>query len=109
MDEQQAQEYLEQRVAQGDQVVVDDVALELDGVAYVEAPSLTAQYAEREGVRAWYRAFGGDIGPTQTSILYGDYSASAGGMVLGADVSLGSNVQIGAFANYGDVSLNHGL
>ena len=26
-------------------------------------------------------------------------------MVLGADVSIGSNVQIGAFANYGDVSL----
>jgi uncharacterized protein YhjY with autotransporter beta-barrel domain len=106
MNEQQAQEYLEQRVAQGEQVVVDDVAIELDGVGYVEDPSLTAQYAERDGVRAWYRAFGGDIGPTQTSILYGDYSASAGGMVLGADVSLGSNVQIGAFANYGDVALN---
>ena len=106
MDEQQVQEYLEQRVAQGDQVVVDDVAIEVDGVGYVEDPSLTSQYAERDGVRAWYRAFGGDIGPTQTSILYGDYSASAGGMVLGADVSLGSNVQIGAFANYGDVTLN---
>ncbi len=106
MDEQQAQEYLEQRVAQGDQVVVEEAVIELDGVGYVEDPSLTAQYAEREGVRAWYRAFGGDIGPTQTSILYGDYSASAGGMVLGADVSLGSNIQIGAFANYGDVSLN---
>ena len=106
MDEQQAQAYLEQRVAQGDQVVVEDAEIELDGVGYVEDPSLTAQYSEREGVRAWYRAFGGDIGPTQTSILYGDYNASAGGMVLGADVSLGSNVQIGAFANYGDVSLN---
>ena len=106
MNEQQAQEYLEQRVAQGDEVIVEDVAIELDGVGYVEDPSLTAQYAERDGVRAWYRAFGGDIGPTQTSILYGDYSASAGGMVLGADVSLGSNVQIGAFANYGDVTLN---
>ncbi len=106
MDEQQAQEYLEQRVAQGDQVVVEDAEIELDGVGYVEDQSLTAQYSEREGVRAWYRAFGGDIGPTQTSILYGDYNASAGGMVLGADVSLGSNVQIGAFANYGDVSLN---
>jgi uncharacterized protein YhjY with autotransporter beta-barrel domain len=106
MDEQTAQQYLEQRVAQGDQVVVEEAEIELDGVGYVEDPSLTAQYAERDGVRAWYRAFGGDIGPTQTSTLYGDYNASAGGMVLGADVSLGSNVQIGAFANYGDVSLN---
>ncbi len=106
MDEQQAQEYLEQRVAQVDQVVVEKAVIEVDGVGYLEGSSLTAQYAERDGVRAWYRAFGGDIGPTQTSILYGDYNASAGGMVLGADVSLGSNVQIGAFANYGDVSLN---
>ena len=106
MDEQQAQAYLEQRVAQGEQVVVEEVALELDGVGYVEDPSLTAQYSEREGVRAWYRAFGGDIGPSRSSTLYGDYSASAGGMVLGADVSLGSNFQIGAFANYGDITLN---
>ena len=106
MDEQQAQEYLEQRVAQGYQVVVEEAEIELDGVSYVEDLSLTAQYAQRDGVRAWYRAFGGDIGPTQTSILYGDYNASAGGMVLGADVSLGSNVQIGAFANYGNISLN---
>ena len=106
MDEQQAQKYLEQRVAQGDQVLVEESVIELDGVGYVEDPSLTVQYAQREGVRAWYRAFGGDVGPTQTSTLYGDYSASAGGMVLGADVSIGSNVQIGAFANYGNVFLN---
>ena len=66
MNEQQAQEYLEQRVAQGEQVVVEEDVIELDGVGYVEDPSLTAQYAERDGVRAWFRAFGGDIGPTQT-------------------------------------------
>ena len=107
MDEQQAQEYLAQRVAQGNQVVVEDVDVdfELDGIGYVEDPSLTGQYANREGVRAWYRAFGGDTGPTKTSTLYGNYNASASGMVLGADVSLGSNVQIGVFGNYGDVNL----
>ena len=105
MDEQQAQEYLAQRVAQGDQVVVEDVDFELDGIGYVEDPSLTGQYANRDGVRAWYKAFGGDTGPSKTSTLYGDYNASASGMVLGADVSLGSNVQIGVFGNYGDINL----
>ena len=106
LDEQEAQQFLDQRLAQADAVLVEQQVIELDGVVYEEDPSLTAQYANRDGVRAWYRAFGGDIGPTQTSTLYGNYTASAGGMVLGADVSIGSNVQIGAFANYGDVSLN---
>ncbi len=106
MDEHQAQQYLQQRVAQGEQGLVDDVGFESDGVGYVEDPSLTAQYSGREGVRAWYRGFGGDLGPTTTFTLYGNYNASASGMVLGADVSLGSNVQIGVFGNYGDVSLN---
>ena len=105
MDQQQAQEYLEQRVAQGAQVVVEGVDFELDGIGYVEDPSLTGQYANRDGVRAWYKAFGGDTGPSKTSTLYGDYNASASGMVLGADVSLGSNVQIGVFGNYGDINL----
>ena len=106
MDEQQAQTFINQQLAQGEPSVVEQSTLmELDGVGYVEDPSLTAQYANREGVRAWYRAFGGDIGPSTTSTLYGNYNASAGGMVLGVDVSLGSNVQIGVFGNYGDVNL----
>ena len=92
-------------VAQAEELVETSIAMEIDGVGYVEDPSLTAQCASRDGVRAWYRGFGGDLGPTTTSTLCGDYNASASGMVLGADVSIGSNVQIGAFANYGDVSL----
>ena len=105
MQDEQAQAFVGQQLAQAEELVETSIAMEIDGVGYVEDPSLTAQYANRDGVRAWYRAFGGDLGPTTTSTLYGDYNASASGMVLGADVSIGSNVQIGAFANYGDVSL----
>ncbi|MEC8095760.1 MAG: autotransporter outer membrane beta-barrel domain-containing protein, partial [Cyanobacteriota bacterium] len=105
MQNEQAEAFVGQQLAQAE--VLEDVSIEMaiEGVGVVEDPSLTAQYANREGVRAWYRGFGGDLGPTSTSTLYGDYNASASGMVLGADVSIGSNVQIGAFANYGDVSL----
>ena len=105
MQNEQAEAFVGQQLAQAE--VLEEVSIEMaiEGVGVVEDPSLTAQYANREGVRAWYRGFGGDLGPTSTSTLYGDYNASASGMVLGADVSIGSNVQIGAFANYGDVSL----
>ena len=105
MQEEQVQAFVGQQIAQAEELVETSIAMEIDAVGYVEDPSLTAQYANRDGVRAWYRGFGGDLGPTTTSTLYGDYNASASGMVLGADVSIGSNVQIGAFANYGDVSL----
>ena len=68
--------------------------------------SLTAELSNREGVRAWFRGFGGDTGPTTTTDTFAnDYSATAGGAVLGVDVSVTPSVQVGVFANYGDVNV----
>ena len=69
--------------------------------------SLTAELSNREGVRAWFRGFGGDTGPTSTTTFTNDYAATSGGSVLGVDVSLSPSVQVGVFANYGDVNVYH--
>ena len=68
-------------------------------------PSLTAELANREGVRAWFRGFGGDTGPTTTTTLANNFNATAAGTALGVDVSLSSTLQVGVFANYGDVNV----
>ena len=87
MEQREAQDYVDQTFAKSDELLVEEELIRMDGATYVENQSVASQYADR-GVRAWYRAFGGDTGPTQTSALYGDYNASAGGMILGADVSI---------------------
>ena len=109
-----AQQALDQAIAQSDAADLDQslvlasetVAFELNGVSYVENPSLTAQYAERDGVRGWFRAFGGNSGASRSDVFYNDYSVSTGGGVVGVDVSVAPQVQIGAFANYGTINLN---
>lgn len=109
-----AQQALDQAIAQADATDLDQslvlasetVAFELNGVSYVENPSLTAQYAERDGVRGWFRAFGGNSGASRSDVFYNDYSVSTGGGVVGVDVSVAPQVQIGAFANYGTINLN---
>ena len=60
-------------------VVVDDRRIEMDGEFYIENPSLASEYAEPEGVRAWFRGFGGTSGATKTSTLYNNYNLSGGG------------------------------
>ena len=106
LDDQQAQHYLDQQIAAGEQELVETTRVEVDGVAYEENPSLTAELADREGVRAWFRGFGGDSGPTATTTLANNYSATAGGSVLGVDLSITPSFQVGVFANYGDVYVN---
>ena len=114
LDDAEADQYLDQQVAQNDAgqaadqavVVAEDQRIEFDGEFYIENPSLAAEYAEPEGVRAWFRGFGGTSGATQTSTLYNNYNLSGGGGILGVDVSLTSTISVGAFANYGNVSVN---
>ena len=81
--------------------------LNFSGKKYQEAPSLTGEYANRNGARAWIRGFSGtssDYNGNEDKI-FNAYDISASGGVVGADLSVSPTVQIGAYANYGDINL----
>ncbi|WP_186590150.1 autotransporter outer membrane beta-barrel domain-containing protein [Synechococcus sp. MVIR-18-1] len=111
-----AGEYLEQKVDPQPLVIADaqiaadhqeQHVIEVNGRTYAEDDSLTAEYADVEGVRGWFRGFGGSSGDYngETGTVYNPYGISGGGGVVGADVSLSESFQLGAYANYGDISL----
>lgn len=109
-----AQQALDQAIAQADAsnagsselVESELMLLDFDGIRYMENPSLTAQYSKRDGWRAWFRGFGGDSKAYSSTTLYNDYSLNTGGGVVGADVSLSDSVQVGVYANYGNLNVN---
>ena len=78
----------------------------LEAAGFVEDPSLTAQYARRDGVRAWFRAFGGDDRDSSNDNFHNPYYVNSGGGVLGLDVSVSESFQVGAFVNYGNINLS---
>ena len=77
----------------------------LEAAGFVEDPSLTAQYARRDGVRAWFRGFGGDDHDSYNDNFYHPYYVNAGGGVLGVDVSIAESFHVGVFFNYGNINL----
>jgi hypothetical protein len=81
--------------------------IEINGKTYVENDSLTAEYADRDGVRGWFRGFGGQSADSngESDTIYNPYGISAGGGIVGADVSLSESFQLGAYASYGDINL----
>ena len=87
-------------------VEVEEAVLIIDDLSYLDRNSLTADYSERDGMRAWFRGFGGSSSAYQTSTLYNDYDISAGGGIVGVDVSIAKNFQLGAYANYGQINLS---
>ncbi|EAU74315.1 Outer membrane autotransporter barrel [Synechococcus sp. RS9916] len=104
VSDQQAQQALDQAIAQAE--VTGETTIEsLEASGFIEDTSLTAQYARRDGVRAWFRGFGGDDHDSYNDNFYNPYYVNAGGGVLGVDVSVTDNFQIGAFANYGNINL----
>ncbi len=78
---------------------------ELEEVGLVEDPSTTAQYARRDGARAWFRTFGGDDRNSYNDNFYNPYYVNSVGGVVGVDVSLSESFQIGGFVNYGSINL----
>ncbi len=132
VDDQQADEYLEQTVASSDaeslvdgdaqgtrplvladgqgavELKGDELLVEIDGRTYLEDGSLTAEYAGRDGVRGWFRGFGGRSADSngESGTLFNPYSISAGGGILGVDVSVSESFQLGAYANYGNINLS---
>ena len=114
LNEDQANAYvtdLLQQVSSADTGVPDAHAanhehlIQVDGVTYQENPSLTAQYAHRDGWRGWYRGFAANNRAYDSTAFANDYSLYTGGFALGADVSLSQSFQLGAYANYGDVTV----
>jgi hypothetical protein len=83
-----------------------DHVITINGRDYIEDTSLTAQYAERDSWRGWFRGFGGNNRAHSYTTLNNDYSLSAGGAVVGADVSLSDSFQLGFYANYGNLNVN---
>ncbi|QNI57775.1 putative outer membrane autotransporter barrel [Synechococcus sp. BIOS-U3-1] len=78
--------------------------ISVDGLRFKEDQSLTAQYADRDGWRAWYRGFAANSRAYNSTAINNDYSLYTGGFALGADLSLSDSFQLGAFVNYGDVT-----
>ncbi len=107
VSDQDAQQTLDNAIAQNTDVVVEESTMveRLEAAGFVEDPSLTAQYARRDGVRAWFRAFGGDDRDSSSDNFHNPYYVNSGGGVLGVDVSVSESFQVGAFVNYGTINL----
>ena len=115
VSDQAAQRALDQAIAQAEADFMlassaleeEQITLEWNDTTYLENPSLANQWAQRDGVRAWVRGFGGNTRSDTDLIVYNDFSVSAGGVVAGADVNLTDEFQLGAFVNYGSIDLDH--
>ena len=107
VSDQDAQQALDNAIAQNTDVVVEESTMveRLETAGFVEAPSLAAQYARRDGVRAWFRAFGGDDRDSFNDNFHNPYYVNSGGGVLGIDASISDSFQVGAFVNYGNINL----
>jgi len=73
----------------------------------VETNSLTAQWAERDGVRGWFRGFGGSSADfiSDQDTVYTPFAINSGGGVVGVDVSVSETFQLGGYVNYGNLQL----
>ena len=83
------------------------VVIELDDVSLVDLNDDELDLAKRDGVSAWVKGYGGNSRADDSGILYNDYDLNAYGTSFGVDVALSETFQIGAFANYGDVNVQH--
>ena len=116
LDDQEASAFLAEQTASMPLVVADarthaehqsEHLIEINGKNYAENESLTAEYAGRDGVRGWFRGFGGQSADSngESGTLFNPYSISSGGGVVGVDISLSETFQLGAYANYGNTNL----
>ena len=116
LDDQEANAFLAEQTASMPLVVADahthaehqsEHLIEINGKSYAENESLTAEYAGRDGVRGWFRGFGSNSADSngESNTVFNPYSISSGGGVVGVDVSVSESVQIGAYANYGNINL----
>ena len=91
-------------------VVSNEVAVDVAddaGLSLVDLQDDELDLAKRDGVSAWVKGYGGNSRADDSGILYNDYDLDAYGTSFGVDVALSETFQIGAFANYGDVNVQH--
>jgi hypothetical protein len=108
----EATAYVEGEVAEvdvdtTDAVATEEIVIEFDGVSFLDQQDAELDLAKRDGVSAWVKGYGGNSRADDSSILYNDYDLDAYGTSFGVDVALSESFQIGAFANYGDVNVQH--
>lgn len=89
------------------EVKEEAVVIELDDVSLVDLQDDELDLAKRDGVSAWVKGYGGNSRADDSGIFYNDYGLNAYGTSFGVDVALSESFQIGAFANYGDVNVQH--
>ena len=87
------------------------VAFSRDGLDFAEDLSLTKQYLESDRLTAWIKGFAGSTSAfNYLETRYGEFGnweSSHGGTALGVDYALSDTFRIGAFGNWGNVSVNH--
>ena len=88
-------------------VVAEGVEVASASTEVTEDPSLAAQYLEDDKWGAWVKGFGGDYNNDgEGTYVYRDYSATFGGVMLGVDYEVASDVRVGAYANNGYISMS---
>ena len=71
-----------------------------------EITSLAKQYANRNGIRAWFRGFNGnDQESYRDELLNTPFRVSTSGGVSGIDLTLAKNLQAGGFITLGNLDL----
>ena len=87
------------------------VSFSHDGLDFAEDLSLTKQYLESDRLTAWTKGFAGSTSAfNYLETRYGEFGnweSSHGGTALGVDYALSDTFRIGAFGNWGNVSMNH--
>ena len=88
-------------------VVAEGVEVAVASAEVTEDPNLAAQYLEDDKWGAWVKGFGGDYkNDGEGTYVYRDYSATFGGVLLGVDYEVASDVRVGAYANNGYISMS---
>ena len=88
-------------------VVAEGVEVAAASTEVTEDPNLAAQYLEDDKWGAWVKGFGGDYNNDgEGTYVYRDYSATFGGVMLGVDYEVASDVRVGAYANNGYISMS---
>ena len=87
-------------------VEIDESVVAAASTELVENPNLASQYLTDDKWSAWVRGLGGEYkGDGEGTYVYRDYSATYGGVLLGVDYEVASDVRIGAYANNGYITM----
>ena len=88
-------------------VEIDESLVAAASTELAENPSLAGQYLSDDKWGAWVKGFGGDLSSEEDgTYVYRDYTATYGGVLLGVDYEVATDVRLGAYANNGYINMN---